>query len=1077
MSYNNNFYENNDNSKIIFRSETSESNNIPNNFINELLLSKNKNKKIDSDLFISETDESDESQGSGFIKEFSKLTGYQNSNNNIQDNKSSLLFSFFNNTNNKNEENDGMYNNESDNNYENDNNYEDNKLETLYEDFYEEDSFSENSSVIDDREKYLFNKYFIKNNEKNIEIKIMNENKNKDSELLRLVSQNNYQDIKKYFKNGNTMFKSLKMKENSVVIKSLCVKNNCISCNKCYETPVYFSLKNTNRGIKTIYNYLLKLLIVKKQFRTLCDCCKNSNTVILLDRMSELYNEKKYNKILQIGKSYSPKQKIELEINFYINQFMKIVTFLDCSCKYSNYKKCYYNEKFLNFSCYNEIYLTTIPNLIKLLKQYYSLNENNEELYLMNDNRCIHEDVQYYGTLKYCTKKESKNIDIRYEHELVMKIDNVHTWIIKSIQNSILLLNEQSLELFNYELIGNYRIGNDYRRVFDNLYKQSNIFLDLDYKLNGEGIIKTILKSKLNNKKMIEIVKKFIEQYKIRNRKKRSNFSSFENVMINYTKESIESENYIISSEFIRQIINFNNIEKTEELNRVLSYIFDKIIATPKLTVNDKISFLKVINKNKINVCEYDFVSNLIDYNSGDEIILGFDKISNNMFKINDYNSEIYIKDIIKKCIINIKINILDYVLYGLKDKIIYFKINPINIYLTNIKKKTILEGIKKTHEYKYIKLLDIILKYENIIDEKKTRHEKYYEAINYCIENNLIKSSKMFINSGFIKKEKNLLIECIIKNDHITFEAILLNYPYLLKENYDNYNILNLLFKRYIPEEENVLVRFIKKILSTIIYKKININLLNYDDDYNESFGFLLLSCENISKKNKIYLINLSKYLIDPMKINEYYDKELCKINTKNIPLILYSYLMEESEICYILLNQLILGEKLDRIKKDSSCLFNSYCKNDKVNINIIPIIIKYLRDKQSNYDYDFDENKVSDMLEMDYKIFTIMLICMKMVCTYSKIIYENNKNIEEVLTKNNRYTESSENYNSNKNIFNFINIMKNKKLSKELNKNEYDEIYIKGKNNALINTDSCRQNNNYDSDDSFIEENEVIF
>ena len=94
MSYNNNFYENNDNSKIIFRSETSESNNIPNNFINELLLSKNKNKKIDSDLFISETDESDESQGSGFIKEFSKLTGYQNSNNNIQDNKSSLLFSF-----------------------------------------------------------------------------------------------------------------------------------------------------------------------------------------------------------------------------------------------------------------------------------------------------------------------------------------------------------------------------------------------------------------------------------------------------------------------------------------------------------------------------------------------------------------------------------------------------------------------------------------------------------------------------------------------------------------------------------------------------------------------------------------------------------------------------------------------------------------------------------------------------------------------------------------------------------------------------------------------------------------------
>lgn len=1039
MSYNN-F------NKIIFKSETSESNNNDNNnnFINNLLNIENKTKTKNSDLFSSETSDNN-------------LDNFDNFN--IFDNKKDIKKSS-----------DMMYNN-----YESENNYGDNKLETLYEDFYEEDdSLIENNSVIDDREKYLFNKYFIKNNERNTEIKIINESKNKDSELLKFIYQNNYQSVQKYFKNGYTIFKCLKLKDNSFIIKSLCVKNNCTSCNKCYETPVYFSLKNTSRGIKTIYNYLLKLLIVKKQFRSLCDCCKNSNTVILLDKMTELYNEKKHNKILQVAKSCSPKQKIELEINFYINQFMKIITLLECSCKYSNYKKCYYSEKFLNFSSYNEIYLTTIPNLIKLLKQYYSLNENNEELYLMNDNRCIHEDIQYYGMLKYCTKKDSKDVNIRYEHELVMKIDNVHTWIIKSIQNSILLLNEQSLELFNYELIGNYKFENDYKRVFDSLYKLSNIFLDLDYKLSGEGIIKIILKSKLDKQKMIEIVKKFIEQYKIRNKKKRNN-TNFENIMINYTKESIESENYVISLEFIKQIINYENIEKTEELNRILSYIFDKIIATQKLTINDKISFLKIINKNKINVCEYDFVSNLIDYDYGDDIILGFDKISNNMFKISDYDNEIYIKDIIKKCIINIKINILDYVLYGLKDKIIYFKINPINIYLTNIKKNTISNGIKITHEYKYIKLLDIILKYE---PSGITKHEKYYEAIYYCIENNLIKSSKMFISGGFIKKEKLLLIDSIIKNDHITFEVLLFNNTYLLQENYDNYNILNLLFKKYTLDEENILVRFIKKILSVIIKKQININLLNYDDEYNESFGFLLLGCDRISKKNKIFLMNLSKCLIDPMKVNEYYDKEIYKINNKNIPLILYSYLMEESEICYILLNQLILRERLDRIKKDSSCLFNSYCKNDKININIIPVIIKYLRDKQSNYDFDFNENEIGDMLEMDFRVLTIMLICVKMVCMYCKIIYENNKNIEEVLTKNNSYIKSESNsntYSSNKNMLSFIDIIKKRKLNR--NKNEYDEIYIKRKNNDLINTETHYQDINYDSDDSFIEENQINF
>jgi hypothetical protein len=933
----------------------------------------------------------------------------------------------------------------------------------LYEDFYDNDSKKENI----DNDKYLFDRYFNldKKQEKPIEIRYLSET-NETDELFKLICKNNFYDVEKYFKKENTIFKNKKNKEGTIIIKSLCVRNNCLNlnpglsiCKLCYKTPVYSSFKNTNRGIKTIYNYLLRLLIVTKQFRVFCECCKNKETCIYLNKMNEYFENKK--DISSVEVLLSPKKKIELEINFYINKFMKILNFLKCECKFSNYSKNYYSENFFNFSTIYEIYLTTIPNLIKLLKEYFSINENNEELYLVDDSRCIHEDIQYYGLLTYCTKKKENKIDLsRYQNELIMKIENVHKWLSNSLKINILMINEQSLELFNYELLGKNITNINYQKIFEKLYSIKNIFINLDHKMCNENIVKIILKSTLSKEKSIEIINNFTEQYILRKNINEKNGKNFEESMINYARDCIEDNNYCIGIEFLKIVKKSINIPKTHQMYVTLKCIFNKIINTNLLSNDKKISFLKIINKNKINVSEYDFVSNLIDYEYGDDIILGFDKYSNNLFKINDYNDEIYIKETIKNCMINFKPNIMDYVLHNLDTKIELDSINPINIYLTNIKKINSLTK-KIENENKYINILEIILKYEKI---KKTSI-KYFLPIQYCITNNLTQSAKLFIRNKLVNDDEKLILECILKNNHIIAECLIQNNPELIKLKHDKLNLINIIFKKNdhnLLLNENIQIRFIKKIINPIVNLQIdNCTILNDDDDYNESFGFLLLSSDKISTKNKIYLINFSKNHLDPMKINYFYDKEIYNKNTKNIPLILYSYLLNEYEITYILLNSLIRHDKLEKIRKDNNSIFNNYCKNIDININIIPIIIKYLRDNHDFY-YEFDENTIdNNILDIDKPPIVLILICLELLCGYIQIKLKYNKinksndvqtinNIKKYnIINNNKYKEIAFNNNKYKEI--------------AFNNNKYKEIGFNNFNNSVV----------FDTDNNFSENN----
>jgi hypothetical protein len=973
---------------------------------------------------------------------FRSETSDKNESNNI-------LSAFIFNNNNKNiiQDSDNISNNSE---YDTDiyNDYSGTSKDIIYEDFYDEVSIKENN----DYDTYLYDKYFNlqKKQEKILEIRYSNET-SELNELYQLVYKNNYTDIEKYFKSGNTIFRNKQNENgNGIIIKSLCTKNNCQNfkkysfnsmylCKQCEKTPVYYSLRNTNRGIKTTYNYLLRLLIVEKKFRIFCECCKNKTMCVYLEKMNECYKNKK--DISEIATLLNPKKKMELEINFYINKFMKVISFLKCECKFNNYDKSYYSENFYNFLTVYEIYLTTIPNLIKLLKKYYSLNENNEELYLINDSRCIHEDIQYYNLLTYCERKKNDDIDFtKQQIELIMKIENANKWISNSLKINILMINEQSLELFNYELLGKEVGNSDYQKIFEKLYNIKNIFINLDYKICNENIINTILKSKFQKNKSVLIVKSFIKQYLIRNNTNEKLKKNFEENMINYAKDCIENNDYLLGMEFLKDVKKSSNIPKTHQMHIILKCIFDKIINTELLTNDEKISFLKIINKNKINVSEYDFVNNLINCENGDNIILGFDKDSNNLFKINNYESDIYIKETIKNCIINFKPNIIDYILHNLKDKIEFFNINPINIYLTNIKKiNTFTKKIE--NEIEYIHILEIILKYEKLANIDKKNNLKYYEPIQYCINNNLTYSAKLFIKNKFINDDDKLILECISKNNHIIAEYLIQNNPELIRVKHDKLNLLNIIIKKndnnYLDGEQ-IQVRFIKKIVEPIVTFKINeCNLINEDDEYNESLGFLLLSSNKISNKNKIFLINYIKNHIDSMKINKYYDKEIFNKNTKNIPLIIYSYLLDEYEITFILLNSLIKDDRIDKIKKNNNSIFNNYCKNDDININIIPIIIKYLKDNHEYYS-DFDENNINNIiLDTDKETMIILLMCMQIICGYIRIIMKYNK------IKNNK-TE--------------INIIERKKINNIVDNNKYKEISINGNSNksALFETDN---------------------
>ena len=881
------------------------------------------------------------------------------------------------------------------------------------------------------------------------ELKDLNSQNYKFLELN--VLKNNYSSIITSLSNGDILYKN---DEHYNIIK-ICSNKNCDGkCEKkyCSKSGLYYSLWNNIRGSKTIYNLLLKLTIIFPQFRDRCKCCENSNIKMYLESLEENFNTNLF--------SYeeSDSNKLELKINYLVNKFMSVIGIMSCQCKFMNKYYEFYQDDYLNFRKIYKIYKRTIPHIVIMLKTYFNIKENHEELALIKEGRCIHEDIRY-NNMTYCLKKKYTNLDRRKLIEIINNLELVNNWSMESFKISLLLFNEQSLETFRHILF-KYKKEVDIIDLFKRIYSKKNNILDLNYVVNKKNLINSIFNA-LNTKKTFEIeqgktlINEIILQLNYRNKKYKDVQNKLNEIMIQYLIECYNYGHIRLGLEFFKNIKKLDDIHFMsritnslnyskysiinifpKELNKnsnhtdLLKYIFDTIMNSNS-SYHVKVSYLKIINKNKINVINYDFINRLIDIPDGEKIVLDLpktnkkDEILNYFLSIPDYKNINHINATIKKCVINKTVNILDYFLGEINYKIKITETNPYVIYFMNI------EDYRK--EGDYIELLKVITKYNyninNYVSFEEMSNKYNLSLMHFCIKNKLNESAKILIynsiDTSIITNNKNFLFYCIDNKNHIVFGEILNNNFALINHNFNNIKLHTYLFLNK-ELEENVLMRFLIKLLSNKEFDA------NYSDRYNLHIGFQILESK-LDKRNKVMLFKIISEQIEPMVLKN------------NIPLIMYSVVLDEYEISYMLLTKIF---KTKGIKKSSN--FNPYFDyefiNDKININFIPLIFKYIKE-------NMDENKIiidKIYLETDMYIENILMMIMEMILCI--LIYKNYKNTKKIeLVNNNR-----DDINGYLKLVEDIDKGKDKDKEQEshkLNMNGYIEISIETDENEIFN------------------------
>ena len=168
--------------------------------------------------------------------------------------------------------------------------------------------------------------------------------------------ENNYTELTNLLEQGETIYQSkneqiVKLcgcKSHTEQTKNCCTNMNNIS-NDCNKTLLFRGLRNTNRGIKTMYYLLLKLLISQPNLRNLCKCCEDPDSYNYLQNLEKNFLEKKSNIIEDIKTKLDPKRMIELQINYLINKFMGVIGLLPCECKFKDRMYNFYQDNYLNF--------------------------------------------------------------------------------------------------------------------------------------------------------------------------------------------------------------------------------------------------------------------------------------------------------------------------------------------------------------------------------------------------------------------------------------------------------------------------------------------------------------------------------------------------------------------------------------------------------------------------------------------------------------------------------------------------------------------------------------------------------
>jgi hypothetical protein len=312
-----------------------------------------------------------------------------------------------------------------------------------------------------------------------------------------------------------------------------------------------------------------------------------------------------------------------------------------------------------------------------------------------------------------------------------------------------------------------------------------------------------------------------------------------------------------------------------------------------------------------------------------------------------------------------------------------------------------------------------------------------------------------IIINNLF--DNKSIIFHCVDNKNHLIAESILKKNKELGLKLYNGKNIVNYLFEKKDEDlDENIKLKFL------LIFLKINFLNINFQDKINQNIGFLILK-SNFIKCNKIILFKIICNQIDPLFIND------------KIPLIVYSMLLDEFEITYLLINKLIDSKKI--LKTSNEGIFsyylntqnNEYCDE----INYIPIILKFIRD----YDRSkiIDTNIELDIIIQQNRCENIIVMILKIICYFIK---NNDNELEESLQ-----TETKNKYIKTKKNIVKVNYKKSK-----LNKN-YEEInkYIElsnDNNDDLLETDTMQNSNIWktttietDSESSEIEVSKICF
>lgn len=414
------------------------------------------------------------------------------------------------------------------------------------------------------------------------------------------------------------------------------------------------------------------------------------------------------------------------------------------------------------------------------------------------------------------------------------------------------------------------------------------------------------------------------------------------------------------------------------------NYILDKVLLA-NISVYSKITFIKTIQ----NMSNF-ILDKLIENKDGDNII------SNDMI-LTCQNPN----DALNKCIYFNKYQIFEYILTKFPIQIK----NPYIQYFNNIKS-----------DYDSHKFLDVIQKFDydintkiNCLMEKITESDNGYNLIYHCISKNYIHSGLILIKNGINIDEKydnkTLLIHAIETHNYEIATKILNKNNKIANITYNGQYPIFILLKLKIKNEFKF-INFAKELLIHNEYKNI---------------GFLLLNL-NIKKSHKIILFNNVE--LDPLE------------KQNNIPLILSSLLIDEYEITYNLLQNLIINNKLRKLVHHSGTIYEYECDGD---INYIPVIIKTLKEKEINKSILNKTNfEDKDILTLFYIIIYVVIM----------IINEYYMNLPKQL---NIY---------NKSIFNF---------DATDNDNEFMEI----KNNIWANTQLILET---DNDNEITEDNIFI-